>query len=144
MSDRWTRGFKRALKGDLDPLDWKGINPRTHEIRNRETERSRRAEQMEFEMNNPLLAAAGGSVDAPTEQIKSLRRKTAFKSLTPFNADPIMAAVSLPIEHHREKGKSKSRAAKLKLANEQHAKDAQFAHNNIFRQTTGILGAKRS
>jgi hypothetical protein len=142
MSNRLTTGFKRALRGDLDPFDWKGINPKAHEIRNREVERERRASQMEFEKNNKLLAKAGGSLDAPTQQIKSLRRKTGFKALSPAAPSGGLArTIGILTEVVNKSGTNKSRSAKLKKLNKEHEDAAQLAQNNRYR---GILGGLRS
>lgn len=144
MSNRLTTGFKRALRGDLDPFDWKGINPKGHEIRDREVERERRASQMEFEKNNKLLAAEGGSLDAPTKQIKSLKRVTNIRSLSPIAPSGGLArTIGGLTEIAKRKDSASGRAKKLRKSNKEHEAAAQLAHNNIFRPL-GILGARRS
>jgi len=140
MSDaNFSGAFKRFLKGDLDPINIFGINPTKQELKDNRADRERRASQIEFEKNNEALKKAGGSVDDPTRQVKKLKSKTNFMSLSPFApAGPLARTVGILTEAGAKKKTADSKAKKLNKKNEAHA-----ASQGSPIRSLGILGAKK-
>jgi len=131
--------FKRFLKGDLDPGNIFGFNPSRAELRANKADRSRRASQISAEQNSEGLRAAGGSIDAPTKQVRKLSagEKTHFKALSPFNPVPlpsvtVSAAITEGAKNKKERKQAKQgRAADVK----KHGETGLFAKNVLLNKS---------
>ena len=140
MSDVNFKGaFKRALKGDIDPINLFSLNPTEQEMKDNQAEMARRAAQIEFEKNNMALKAAGGSVDPATKQIAKLRNRTTFSALSPL-APPGGLARAIGVAHQVriDKKHESERKSRLRKKNEEHAASQGKAIRSL-----GILGARR-
>lgn len=133
MSDNinFSGSIQRFLKGDADPINLFGLNPNRAELRANEADRSRRASQISAEQGSPALRAAGGSIDAPTRQVRKLRanEKTGNRALSPFNPVPL-PSVTLTAAAIEEKSKDRKRSesrTSLAARNKKHADTGLFA-----------------
>lgn len=124
--------FKRFIKGDLDPINIFGLNPTRSEFKENKRERARRATQIAFEGKNP-----GKSTNPATKQIKKLRSKTAFRSLSPFAPPGTARVANMLNEIAGKKGLSFDAEKKLKKKNKAHALKVSPQ-----QKTPGILGVR--
>ena len=140
MSDNinFSGSVERFLKGDADPINIFGLNPTRAEQRANAADRSRRATQIEFEQNSEGLRKAGGTTDAATKQVKKLRNKTSFTSLSPFNPVPLPSVTISGIlaESSADESSRKKRSAARRTANRRHA-DTALTVDNLAERPAG-------
>ena len=119
--------IERFLKGDADPINLFGFSPSRAELRANEADRGRRSTQIAFEQGSEGLRKAGGTIDAPTKQVRKLKEsKTHFSSLSPLTPVPLpsVTATNLMTEVVARDKKKKSDARALAIVNKKHADTA--------------------